>query len=293
MQKTIRVDPHDPKTVYAGVLGEGIYKSTDGGTYWEKINTGLSSKEVVTLKINTTTSTTIYAGTMVGTIPGTTAAVAEIQGGVYKSIDSGMNWKSFNNGLNNNEVMALAIHSTASETLYIGTRKGIYKSTDGGLNWRKRNKGIKNYAKVMDLQIVPTNPDTLYAAVLGESGGIFKTINGGNSWKKMDNSLRNNNDYFVSILAVNPTDPDTIYAGTTCGRYCDEKQGGVFKSTDGGLYWKKMNNGLESNQPLIPVLALAISHSSPEILYVSTIKGVFKSIDGGVHWKNNNDSDPF
>lgn len=99
--------------------------------------------------------------------------------------------------------------------------------------------------------------------------GVYKSTDGGRNWV---NTGLSNND--ICTLAIDPSTPATLYAGTS--------ENGIFKSTDGGGNWRAVNTGLTTD---IYVWAIAIDPVTPTTLYASTLGGgVYKSIDGGENW---------
>jgi ligand-binding sensor domain-containing protein len=112
------IKPQAPDTLYAGT-DNGVFKSTNGGTNWTAINSGLTDTGVSALAIDPQTPDTLYAGTS--------------NGGVFKSTNGGMNWTAINTGLTNTHVNALAIDPQTPDILYAGTNgDGVFKSTNGG-----------------------------------------------------------------------------------------------------------------------------------------------------------------
>ena len=266
----LAINPQTPETLYAGTDG-GVFKSTNGGTSWTAMNTGLPfSKNVYALAINPQTPDTIYAGI---------ANYSEGYDGVFKSTNGGTNWTAINNGLTYTYIRALAINPQTPETLYagggyyykFGYYDYAYKSINGGTNWTD----ISFSRAVISLAINPQAPDTLYA---GTFSGVFKSINGGTNWTAINTGFPYTyNNTFVYALAINPQTPETIYAGI-------EAYGegyGVFKSINGGTNWTGINTGLTNTY----VHALAINPQTPETIYAGTYGGgMFKSINGGTNW---------
>ena len=255
---SLAIDPVTPTTLYAGVYGGGVFKTTDGGWNWNAVNNGLTSVIVQSLVIDPKTPSTIYAGTG--------------NRGIFKSTDGGGTWNITNVGLKNSTVAALAIDPTTPTTLYAGTSGGgVFKSVDGGVSWSASNVGMTN-AFVSALAIDPTMPTTIYA---GSLHGVFKSTDGGANWSL---GIINPTDIHVVSLAIDPTTPTTIYAGTNSW--------GVFKSIDGGANWSKSYNGLTWS---MDILSLAIDPTMPTIIYAGTFNlGVFKSTDGGKNWSASN-----
>jgi hypothetical protein len=237
---------------------------------------------VGSLAIDPTTPTTLYAGT---------------GGGVFKSTNGGGNWSAANAGLPGGAVGTLAIDPTTPTTLYAGTISGgVFKSTNGGGNWSAANTGLPAKTYVSAVAIDPTTPTTLYA---GTAGGVFKSTDGGGNWSAANTGLVRNIPGLpptipgLLALAIDPTTPTTLYAGTEFG---------VFKSTDGGDNWSAASTGLAPTIPDLPpnypapptgIRALVIDPTTPTTLYAGTMttfngrilsSGVFKSTNGGGNW---------
>jgi len=249
--RALAIDPATPTTLYAGVSGGGVFKSTNGGESWSAINTGLDPY-VEALAIDPATPTTLYAGTY--------------SGGVFKSTNGGKHWSAVNAGLTCLYVLALAVDPATPTTLYAGTYGGgVCKTTDRGESWSAVNAGLTNL-DVSALAIDPVTPTTLYAGT--NVGGVCRTTDGGESWSAVNTGLT---DLCVHALVIDPATPTTLYAGTY-------GVGDVFKSTDGGESWSVGSTCLSE------VNALLIDPATPTTLYVGTFAGVCKSTDGGESW---------
>lgn len=154
---SIIVDPSNPSTLYLAnnddgtPYDNGVYKSTDGGTTWSAINSGLPALPMVNaLALDPLSSSTLYAGTI---------------SGLFKSLDGGNTWNSVGSPLNNDAVVALAINPQDSSTLYVSTNgSGVFESSDGGATWSAINVGLPANAIVWQLAIDPQPPFTLYGS---------------------------------------------------------------------------------------------------------------------------------
>jgi photosystem II stability/assembly factor-like uncharacterized protein len=255
------IDPITPGILYAGGYG-GVFKSADGALTWNA--SGLTEVRVAVLAIDPTTSTTLYAGAL--------------GGGVFKSTDGGGTWSA--TGLRPNaDVNALAINPATPTTVYAGTSwaGGALKSTDGGSTWMAINTGLpRDLLGASAVAVDRTHPTRVYANTLG----VFRSTDHGDTWSAFDAGLTNAG---VEALAIDPTTPSTLYAGSDGGVF------GVSKSTDGGRTWVAANTGLEDGYPgdYPPgVLALAIDPAASTTLYAGTRNGVFKSTDGAGTWRN-------
>ena len=136
---------------------------------------------------------------------------------------------------------------------------------------------------IQALAMAPSNPSTIYAGanVLFDalaqtfeqkrSGGVFKTTNGGQSWIAVSNGLP---DTPVQSLAVDPNNPDTVYAAIYAN--------GIFKTVDGGQNWASVNTGLTD----LFAFVVAVDPRNSSTVYAGnqSIGGLFKSTDGGQSW---------
>lgn len=255
----IAVDSLAPNTMFVGVgLSGGIYKTTDGGTNWIALNTGLTSAFCRAIVVDPSASSTIYAALTQNDVTNT---------GLFKSTDGGSSWTELTNGLGFERVNALAIDPSSPTTIYAGMIfGGVFKSTNGGASWVNSSTGI-TFGGASAIVVDPASPQTVYASFGG--GGVFKTTNGGAGWSQVNNGLTATT---VRALAIDPE--SNIYAGTSGG--------GVFKSTNGGGTWNPVNTGISGNAS---VLSIALGSSVPSTLYSGTADGrIFKTVDGGNNW---------
>jgi uncharacterized protein (TIGR03437 family) len=214
-----------------------------------------------------------------------TLYAAEYGGGVFKSSNGGASWSASSSGLTNLGVLALVIDPSNPATLYAGTIKGgVFKSSNGGASWSASNTVLPY--DVRALAVDPWNPSTLYAGIdaIPNGGGVFKSTDGGASWSASSAGLFTVSYCPVFALAIDPSNPATLYAGKNDGY-------GVFKSSNGGATWSASNAGLpDLSSANSYVLALAIDRSNPATLYAGTAFGfgVFKSSNGGATWSASN-----
>jgi photosystem II stability/assembly factor-like uncharacterized protein len=176
------------------------------------------------------------------------------------------------------DVHALAIDPLTPRTLYAAGSGGVFKSTDAGATWNAANAGLPNTNDIYALAIDPSTPRTLYARNF--DGGVLKSTDGASSWQAVNAGLPGTGgysaEYYVRVLAIDPTTPRTLYAGTNVG---------VFKTTDAGNTWSAAETGLPA-----AVSALAIDPTTAGTLYAGTIdeysrSAVFKSTDGAGSWQ--------
>ena len=233
-----------------------FFKSSDSGASWRNDSYGLKSDIATALAFDPTKPSTIYAGT---------------RSGVYKSTDAGSTWNSSSTGLVRPSVVGLVVDPLSPSTVYlaaalsdVGNSTGVYKSTNGGSTWT--NTGLA--LNTLSLAIDPVTPATLYAGIYGN--GIYKSVDGGAHFTLQGNQILS----FIDGIAVDPTTPSTIYA------VGNSSNGGVFKSTDSGITWQAVNNGLTTRF----ILSLAIDPLTPSTIYAGANGGLFKSVNGGNSW---------
>ncbi|MCW5971679.1 MAG: hypothetical protein KIT57_24505 [Blastocatellales bacterium] len=194
--------------IFGGLLGAGVYLTSDQGQTWTARNNGLTNLRVRALALD---GATLYAGT---------------EGGVFRSSDQGANWTAVNTGLADLRVLALAV---ADATIYAGTENGLFRSNDQGANWTAANTGLGNLY-VLSLGTAPDGN----AVLAGTANGLYRSTNGGGSWTLVSNGI---SDRVVALaFAVNGP---RLLAGTLFGYYVSE---------DGGASWRPRNTGLFSLQ---------------------------------------------
>ncbi|MFN7117123.1 MAG: WD40/YVTN/BNR-like repeat-containing protein, partial [Saprospiraceae bacterium] len=225
-------------------------------------------------------------------------------GGVWKSTDYGVTWTNVSDGfLATPSIGAIRVAESNPNIIYVGTGsdgirsnvipgKGVYKSTDAGKKWSL--VGLEKTGHIGAVEIHPTNPDIVFVAAIGNAfapnpeRGVFRTKDGGKSWEKV---LYIADSIGITDLEFAPDDPNTIYAAAwrverkpwtiiSGGK----SAGGIYKSTDGGTTWKKLEKGLPKG--LIGKADLAVAKSNPNRLWALVEApqgegGVFRSDDRG------------
>lgn len=146
------------------------------------------------------------------------------------------------------------------------------------LAWRELGPGNVG-GRVRAILIHPHHHNIIYIA--GVAGGIWKTTNGGESWMSLDDFMAN---LAVCTLAMDPNNPNIMYAGTGEGYYnIDALRGaGIFKSTDGGDRWEQLASTANSQFYFINKLAHHPAQSN--ILLAATRNGLYRTIDCGETW---------
>jgi photosystem II stability/assembly factor-like uncharacterized protein len=232
---------------------------------WQPIPDDLP-QEILSIAVNPGDPQVVYAGAT---------------GFVYRSDDAGATWAPVSNGLPNEDVVALACASTEPPVLYavVGLKNDVYISDDGGANWTRLGKiDAPMGGFVKKLCVAPADQQSLY--FVSVSFTLMHSPNGGATWLPMGEGLPGDRGGEVNVLtlALHPTDPNIVYAGT--GGFVGQGHG-VYKSTDGGRTWAPANRGMLDYR----VTAVAIDPSDPQVVYAGGDSGdLFKSTDGGDTW---------
>jgi hypothetical protein len=233
--------------------GGGVFLSTNNGTSWTAVNTGLSSWYVEALAFS---GTDLFAGTG--------------GGGICHSTNNGISWTEVNNGLTNTTVWSFGVSGT---NLFAGTAGGVFLSTNNGASWTSVSDGLTNI-DVRTFGVIGTN---LFAGTFG--GGVFRSTNNGTNWTPANNGLTNTNIFALAVAGTN------LFAGTGSRVFISTNNGtswapanngmtyylvysivvygtnlfagtigGVFLSTNNGTNWTEANTGL-TNTPVSLVVS--------------------------------------
>jgi len=164
---------------------------------------------------------------------------------------------------------------SANYSICIGTiGSGAWLSPDGGDSWTRVQKGLWSESRVFGLTLHPSEPHTIFA---GADDGIYKSSDGGQSFERLDSPM---NALHVWKIAVDPVDPDIIFAGT--------RPAALFRSKDGGRNWQKLPAAWADECPNVRVprvTALTVDPRDHRIVWAGVeVDGVQRSLDGGDTW---------
>jgi photosystem II stability/assembly factor-like uncharacterized protein len=240
--------------------------------------------------------------------------VGVASGGVWKTTNNGTTWEPVFDKEGVSTIGDIAIAPSDPSIVWVGTGEpnnrqssswgdGAYKSLDGGKTWQKT--GLAATHHIGRIVIHPKNPDVVYVAALGHlwgpnaERGVYKTADGGKTWAQV---LKINEDTGVSDIAMDPESPDTLYAAayerrrTPYGFNGGGPDSGIYKTTDGGVTWKKLTKGLPyENGGETGRIGLDIYRKDPNIVYALVQHekgGIFRSGDKGETWIKMSDTNP-
>jgi photosystem II stability/assembly factor-like uncharacterized protein len=224
-------------------------------------------------------------------------------GGVWKSENGGQTWDPVFDKGGVGAIGAVTVDPTDEKTVWVGTGEanprndvsygdGVYKSTDGGDTWLE--VGLKGTKYVSRILVDPRNHNHVVVGALGDvfsdtpERGVYVTNDGGKTWKQ---TLYVGPESGASDLAMSAQDPNVVYAGIWKFQrrpwtFVSGGQGGLYKSTDGGETWTKLEgHGLPDFTGRIGV-AVAPSNGSRVYAVIEAKTGVlWRSDDGGANWK--------
>ena len=285
----VALDPNDPdNTIYVGTgetwtrnsvsIGDGLYKTTDGGANWNKIGFE-KSERIANIIVNPDNSQEIYVGVL-GALWGDSE-----ERGVYKSSDGGATWKQLLYVDPKTGCADLAMDPANPNVLYAsmwefrrtgwsfesgGDKSALYKSTDGGKTWNKIHNGFpEGKLGRLAIAVAPSNPNVLYTVIEAEKDerkGLYRSNDAGASWEQLNNDFGITvRPFYFSRIVVDPKNEDVVVKGGLSGSI----------SRDGGKTFKNLGN-MHSD-----IHDIVFNIKDSDIMYVGTDGGVYRTWDGG------------
>ncbi|MBW8873501.1 MAG: glycosyl hydrolase [Acidobacteria bacterium] len=292
----ITIDPKNPKTVWVGTgeswtrnstsVGDGLYKTTDGGDSWQRV--GLENSErIARIQVSPADGNTVWAcatGHLWDSHP---------DRGVYKTTDGGKTWKKVLFVDPDTGCSDLAVDPQDPSILYAGMWQfrrtpwsfrsggkgsGLYKSTDGGETWRPLKNGLPAGEKGrVAVAVAPSRPSVVYALVEAEKTALFRSDDVGESWREVNSSFNvQARPFYFARIAVDPTDFNTLYKpGLT-----------LTVSSDGGKsFTSVIGSGGFGGGPHSDHHAVWINPQNPSEVLLGTDGGVYLSHNKGLQWR--------
>jgi hypothetical protein len=235
-------------SILIGTEEEGVLRSRDAGNTWVTSNTGFSERLVSKILFDPIRKRVFLAAW-------------GVRGSVFASTNVGGPWKRLADGLEDRQVLALALRG---RTLLAGTDEGIYAWNEGDETWTRRGMhvdGVDRPLRVTELRVLRSQ-----ALLAATSLGVVRSPDGV-TWERA--SVGGGEEVFG--LTVSERDPDVVIAAT---------RSGFFRSKNGGESWKQVSTGLG-----VTPHALAFMPANDRILYATTTGGLYRSKDQGSSWR--------
>jgi photosystem II stability/assembly factor-like uncharacterized protein len=284
--------PTEVGTFYFGACAGGVWKTTNGGAYWENVSDGfLNCSAIGAIAVAEADPNVIYVGT------GETAIRSNISpgDGVYRSDDGGRTWRNL--GLADARYIGrVRIHPRDPEIAYVaalghvwGTNpeRGVYRTTNGGKTWEKVLYKSEQ-AGAIDLSLDPSNSRLLYAAIWqgrrypwamhsgGEDSGIWRSTDGGDTWTDLTRNPGLPEGILGKIgVAASPARPGRVWAVVEAG-----DGGGMYRSDDFGAKWERVSDNADLRRRPFYYMHVYADPVDPETVWVLNLQ-CWKSTDGG------------
>jgi photosystem II stability/assembly factor-like uncharacterized protein len=292
----VAVDPTNHKIVWVGTgetwvrnsvsIGDGIYKSTDGGENWT--NVGLKNSErIAKILVNPKDGNTVLA-----------CATGHLwddsdERGVYKTTDGGKTWRKVLAGANPSTGCAMiTMNPQDPDTLYAamwdfrrqawtfrsgGPGSGLFKSTDGGEHWteltEQNAKGLpeKPYGRIA-LAVAPSKPNVVYAFIEAHKSALFRSDDGGQNWQKLDASQYMVwRPFYFANLIVDPKNENKVF----------KVDGPLLLSVNGGKSFSSVGGAAHGD-----FHDVWIDPADPNVVFTGDDGGLWRSQDGGSRWEH-------
>ena len=294
----IAVAPSDPDIVYVGSgeglrrpdlsIGNGIYKSLDGGHSWRPL--GLNDgQQIPALAVDPRNPDRVFAAVL-GHPFGPNA-----ERGIFRSLDGGATWTRVLFVDENTGGSDVCLDPADPQTVYAslwesrlgpwdgnnkydGRHGGLFKSTDGGQTWRKLTQGLPADLVRIFPALAPSDPRRIYAAVgMAENGAIYRSDDAGETWTRATTDPRpavaiGGPTGDLQTLRVDPHNPDLVYSATIV----------TWRSTDGAKTWTALKGAPGGDD----YQNLWINPLHPEIMLLVSDQGAAVTLNAGRTWSS-------
>ena len=282
----------DPRIMYIGTAGGGVWKTTSGGSGFTPVFDKYC-QSIGAIAIDQSNPDVIWVGTGESNMRNTVS----VGNGIYRSNDAGENW-SFMGLANSEHISKVVIHPRDHNTIFVAVPgklwsnspdRGLYKTADAGKTWEKILYA-NDSTGCADFAIDPRNPNVMYATLWqfrrrpyafnsgGTGSAIMKSTDGGKTWRRIQKGI-DTDTLGRAAIAIAPSAPDNLVA------IVEAKSTGLYISSDGGETWK--NQSADDNVCARPFYfsTIMIDPTDPKRVYRPAFQFEY-STDGGYSWVN-------
>lgn len=296
----IAIDPSNPDVVFAGTgeyhwilterfySGDGLYKSTNGGDNWTKVNAEFGNVTHFSDLVISPHNPNILMAAIAKNLQD-----ANPNEGIWRSEDGGQHWV---NVLPGEGMYDLSFHPVDANIVFAAcgneqAQAGMLMSTNGGLTFAQTNTGLpaSNHIGRIQFDISVSNPSVMYTVIYdkcplpgGMTTSVYKSVDGGALWNQISEGINlcefSDQGFYDLCIAVDPTNPDHVFMGNV----------EFIQSTNGETFTPVRNPGgpgggidpFDSYTHLDHHI-IRFAPTDPSIIYVGCDGGVFKSTDSG------------
>jgi photosystem II stability/assembly factor-like uncharacterized protein len=291
----IAIAPSDPDIIYAGSgegvqrpdlsVGDGMYKSTDGGKIWRHL--GLrDGQQISAILVDPRDPNRVFVAVL-GHPYGPNA-----ERGVYRSTDGGESWQKSLYKDENTGAVDLAFDPANPQIVYAvlwaarqgpwengewhGPASGLFKSTDGGSTWQQLSGGLPTPAEGLGrigIGIAPSDPNRMYALVEAQTSALYRSDDAGTTWKRVNTETRvtgRGSDF--ACVRVDPKNKDILYVANTS----------TYRSTDAGQTFTAIKGAPGGDD----YHTIWINPAHPEIILLAADQGATITVNGGATWSS-------
>ncbi len=284
----IALDPSNPEVIWLGSgesnlrnsvsVGDGVYRSTDGGRTWQHM--GLRESEHISrIIINPRNPDTVYVGAFGH------AFGSNEERGVFMTTDGGKTWQKTLYVDAQHGISDMDIDPTNPNILYAGVwsferkpwthrsgseKGGVFKSIDGGRTWNKLTNGLPKLLGRVGVKVAPSNPNVVYAITESKEGTLYRSDDRGETFKQVSKQTNIvSRGFYYTDVRVDPTNENRVYAVAST----------LFVSIDGGKTFRSI-----TGRTHIDYHALWIDPQNPRRIWQGQDGGVAVSYDQGETW---------
>jgi photosystem II stability/assembly factor-like uncharacterized protein len=293
----VAVAPSDPNILYVGSgeglqrpdlsVGDGMYRSTDGGKTWRHL--GLrDAQQIPVILVDPRYPRRVFVAAL-GHPYGPNA-----ERGVFRSTDGGDTWQKVLYKDEHTGAVDLAFDPRNPQTIYAclweamqgpwengafsGPNSGLFKSTDGGNTWNPLTGGLPTFAQGLGrigICVAPSDPKRLYALVEAgrDAGGLYRSDDAGVTWSRVNNEQRiygRGSDF--ACVRADPRNPDVVYVANTS----------TYRSTDGGRSFTAIKGAPGGDD----YHTIWINPANPDIILLAADQGATISVNHGRTWSS-------